>query len=562
MRTNLPVNTTEYVMREGEPIVSKTDLKGNITYVNPTFIEVGGFSMEELIGSPHNIVRHPDMPVEAFADLWQTVKDGQQWTGMVKNRRKNGEFYWVLANVTPIKENGQPVGYMSVRIKPTREQIAAADTLYRGFQAGSANGMTIRHGEAARTGVLAKLAAITNLSLAQRLALSFGLLVLTMMSIAAVILFVQPPANPIPTVGMLSAFGIAVALYGWQALHRAIVSPLAKVTDVVRALAGGDLSVVCDSGRDDEMGQLMRAVRQLNINLQAVIGDVRTNVDAIEIATREIAEGNMDLSRRTEAQAASLEETASSMEQFASTIKANAESVSQAEKLVLNTSDVATKGGAAVAKVGSTMGAISDSARKIVDIIGIIDGIAFQTNILALNAAVEAARAGEQGKGFAVVASEVRSLAQRSASAAKDIKTLIGDSVDKIGDGNKLVDEAGRTMAEILLSVEGTTRIMAEIATASTEQSGGIGQVNQAVAQMDQITQQNAAMVEQAAAAAASLAEQAVDLSQALSVFRFGSAAVKRQRVPPVISSVPRHSPVRLSSATKAAAPRRTTKLR
>ncbi len=556
MRTNLPVTSTEYKMREGEPIVSKTDLKGKITYVNPAFIEVGGYSQDELIGAPHNIVRHPDMPPEAFGDLWETLKSGEQWTGMVKNRRKNGDFYWVLANVTPIKENGQSTGYMSVRTAPSQAQIDAADALYRRFRSGQANGMAIHKGEGISTGVLARFGALTNLSIATRLALTFGMLMLLVAAVAGVMLLAPPKSVSPAWIAGLAAFGIALALHGWTTLHGAIVAPLAEATDVVRALAGGDLSVTCESGRDDDMGQLKRAVRQLNINLQAIIGDVRSNVESIEVATREIAAGNMDLSSRTESQAASLEETAASMEEFASTITANAESVTQAETLVVTASAVAVRGNAAVAKVGETMGDISASARRIVDIIGIIDGIAFQTNILALNAAVEAARAGEQGRGFAVVASEVRSLAQRSASAAKEIKALIDDSVYKIEDGSKLAKEAGRTMDEILVSIQGTTGVMAEIASASVEQSGGIGQVNQAVAQMDEITQQNAALVEQAAAAAASLAEQAVGLSQALSVFKFSTAAGRRKPAP-LLAIRPQHmtparQPMRLPAGTSA----------
>ncbi len=549
MRNNLPVTNTEYVMREGEPIVSKTDLKGKILYVNPAFIEVGGFSTEELIGAPHNIVRHPDMPPEAFADMWETLKSGEQWTGIVKNRRKNGDFYWVVANVTPVKENGQPSGYMSVRTKPTRDQIDAADALYKRFRANQAQGMAIHKGAGVSTGVFAKLARKSNISISQRLAMSFGFMMLLMAAIAGILMFAPAQAGKTSWIGGLTALGLAVGLHGWYRLQSTVVQRLGEATEVVRALAGGDLSVSCEAGVDDDMGKLMRAVRQLNINLQAVIGDVRTNVESIEVATKEIAAGNMDLSTRTESQASSLEETAASMDEFSSTVKANADSVTQAETLVATASQVATKGGEAVAKVGVTMGAISDSAKKIVDIIGIIDGIAFQTNILALNAAVEAARAGEQGRGFAVVASEVRSLAQRSATAAKEIKILIDDSVHKIEDGNQLVDEAGRTMGEILLSIKGTTGVMAEISTASAQQSSGIGQVNQAVAQMDQITQQNAALVEEAAAAAGSLAEQAVSLSQALSVFKFQRPAHAR---PPVQS--PKLVPARERATSGASA--------
>ena len=251
---------------------------------------------------------------------------------------------------------------------------------------------------------------------------------------------------------------------------------------------------------------------------------MRSNVESINGATREIASGNMDLSHRTEAQASNLEETASSMEQLAVTVRQNADSALQANQLAASASAIAVKGGDVVAKTGSTMSEISASSKKIVDIISLIDSIAFQTNILALNAAVEAARAGEQGRGFAVVASEVRSLAQRSAGAAKEIKTLIDDSVDKVGSGSKLVQQAGTTMSDIVTSVQKVTDIVGEIASASEEQSSGISQVNQAVSQMDDVTQQNAALVEEAAAAAQALQDQAETLEQVVSVFKLDAA--------------------------------------
>ncbi|MHB1086082.1 MAG: methyl-accepting chemotaxis protein, partial [Thiobacillus sp.] len=256
-----------------------------------------------------------------------------------------------------------------------------------------------------------------------------------------------------------------------------------------------------------------------------IISQVRTGTETIAVASREIASGNADLSNRTESQASSLEETASSMEQLTSTVRQNAENARQANQLVGSTADVAVKGGRVVGQVVDTMASIKDSSRKIADIIGVIDGIAFQTNILALNAAVEAARAGEQGRGFAVVAAEVRNLAQRSAGAAKEIKALIEDSVGKVDAGGKLVDEAGKTMDEIVNSVKRVTDIMSEIAAASQEQSAGIEQVNQAVGQMDEMTQQNAALVEQAAAAAESLQDQAGQLAQAVSAFKLDEMA-------------------------------------
>jgi aerotaxis receptor len=518
VRTNLPVTGIEYILQDGQSIVSKTDTKGRITYVNPSFVEVSGFSEEELIGKAHNIVRHPDMPPEAFADLWQTLKAGLPWTGMVKNRRKNGDFYWVVANVVPIRENGATVGYMSVRTRPAREQVKEAEEVYRRIRAGEAKGIAIRRGAVARTGWRGRLADLRTLPLGRRLGLMLGTQSALMAALALAV-----DATPWR---VLAGAGAALTLLAWSELQRAIVRPLRQAEDAVYALAGGDLSHMPPAGRDDEMGHLLLALRQLKVNLTAIVGDVRANVGAIEAATRDIAAGNQDLARRTESQAASLEQTTASLAQVAAAAGNNTDSAVRADTLVGAASGVADRGGIAVQQVGATMGQISGSATRIVDIIGLIDGIAFQTNILALNAAVEAARAGEQGRGFAVVAGEVRSLAQRSAGAAKEIKLLIEDSVEKIGQGDQLVGAAGQTMREVVASVQDAARIMHGITVASREQHEGIAQADAAMRDLDGITRENAALVEQAAAASGSLAEQASHLVQALSVFKSAGRTV------------------------------------
>jgi methyl-accepting chemotaxis protein len=318
----------------------------------------------------------------------------------------------------------------------------------------------------------------------------------------------------------LSAIALLLgALFAWR-LTLGIVRPLGHAVTVAETVAAGDLSAQIVVESRDEAGQLMHALREMNASLAKVVGEVRMGTELIATASGQIASGNQDLSSRTEEQASSLEETAASMEELTSTVKQNADNARQANQLAVSASEVAVKGGSVVSQVVNTMGSINASSKKIVDIIGVIDGIAFQTNILALNAAVEAARAGEQGRGFAVVASEVRSLAQRSAAAAKEIKTLIGDSVEKVEEGSKQVAEAGRTMDEIVGSVRRVTDIMGEITAASQEQTSGIEQINQAISQMDQVTQQNAALVEEASAAAQSLQEQAGSLVQAVSIFK------------------------------------------
>ena len=894
MRMNTPVTNIEYELRENSSIVSKTDLTGLITYVNPEFVEVAGFTEKELIGQSHNLVRHPDMPEEAFADLWKTLKAGKPWTGIVKNRRKNGDYYWVVANVTPIFEGGTCIGYMSVRSKPTRKAIESHDTAYRLFKEKRQGTLRIKEGKAVKDSALQKLNVFGRMNISVRLlmlilfmgggALLIGLVGLKsgndLMTDQGIVanarvrsekvtqsinlnrrngfLLSDAIKNPsqenikqrldefttnretinklldeyatsvtdpeektllqkfiqaredvvknayLPIIAALKEGQVATAtqinatavstniepmsramedLIAWHTRNGAKLDALveehfhnSRMASVILialcALMGltmgwwifrgitGSLIYACtqlneiaqgryfnkiEVAHDDEVGKLMYAMKSMQIRmgfevtdsrrlaeeatrlrvaldhiemsvtvsnsngvliyfnhsarrlfekieaqvmalhpkfvvnsligeklidffedeevktayrekmitsrtfdmrmggrilrliagpvnddsgvyigrvtqwldrtdevgvekeiadivhaaaegdftqrigmegkdgffrqignginglmqtsttsldevvrvlgalakgdltetitndyhgtfgqlkddsnstvkqLTEVISHIKEATETINTASKEIASGNTDLSQRTEQQASSLEETAASMEELTSTVKQNAENAKKANQLAAGASDIASKGGEVVGKVVQTMSSISESSKKIVDIISVIDGIAFQTNILALNAAVEAARAGEQGRGFAVVASEVRNLAQRSAAAAKEIKTLINDSVDKVTVGTDLADKAGKTMDEVVNSVRRVTDIMAEISAASVEQSSGIEQVNQAIAQMDDVTQQNAALVEEAAAAAESLEEQAQQLSAMISTFKLAN---------------------------------------
>jgi len=333
----------------------------------------------------------------------------------------------------------------------------------------------------------------------------------------------------------ITAFSLLLGLVIAWMLTRSISGPLKEAVEVAQHVSTGDLTSDIQVRSKDELGQLMLALKNMNDNLLRIVSDVHRGTDTIAAASVQISSGNMDLSSRTEQQAGSLEETASAMEELTSTVKQNAEHARQANHLAETASGVAVKGGAVVSRVVETMASINESSKKVVDIIGVIDGIAFQTNILALNAAVEAARAGEQGRGFAVVASEVRSLAQRSASAAKEIKELIGDSVEKVAAGAVLVDEAGATMGEILDSVKRVTGIMGEISLASDEQTRGIEQINHAITQMEQVTQQNAALVEEAAAAAVSMQTQTKHLADVVSIFKLNES---RQHSPAVTPNV------------------------
>ncbi|NYG34904.1 MCP four helix bundle domain-containing protein [Sphaerotilus montanus] len=371
-----------------------------------------------------------------------------------------------------------------------------------------------------------------------------------------------------------AALGLAMAVTAGLWLMRSITGPLQQALQAAHRVADGDLSCVIEHQSQDESGQVLQALQQMQTSLEGVVTKVRDNADSVATASQQIANASQDLSSRTEEQASALEETAATMDELAATVRTNTENAQQADQLARSASAIAVQGGEVVGKVVTTMQNINASSRKISDIIGVIDGIAFQTNILALNAAVEAARAGEQGRGFAVVASEVRSLAQRSAEAAKEIKTLISRSVEQVSHGTDLVDQAGKTMGEIVGSIRRVSDIVTEITTATQEQSLGIQQVGQAISQLDQTTQQNAAMVEESAAAAETLKDQAMQLVQTVAVFRLSGTpstrasampAAPRQTAPqtraatmpaprPTFRSAPAHTAVQTSAGTPAAA--------
>ena len=534
MRNNLPILNQEYSFPPGQTLVSTTDLHGNINYCNPVFIEVSGFTREELIGQPHNLIRHPDMPEEAFRDMWETIKGGRPWSAMVKNRRKDGSYYWVRANVTPLMEGTQPIGFMSVRTEPLRADIDAATALYARMRAEKAQGqrvLRLYRGQLRVDTPAGRLKTALSLRLAGKLAMTAGILGLVGFGVGALV--VSSLGGGIWLAAL--ATSVVCALAGGWVLSGLSITPLHNLVSFSNRMAAGDLTQTLKGSGNDAMGELSGALNQLNVNLQSIVRDARTGVDNMSVATQEIAAGNDDLSNRTESQASSLQQTAASMEQITGTVRQSADSAAQAAQLAAHADTVTRRGGDAVLDVTRTMRQITESSNRIGEIIQVIDSIAFQTNILALNAAVEAARAGDQGRGFAVVASEVRALSQRTAAAAREVKSLIAESTTTVETGSRLADAAQVTMTDALHAVSQVTALVTEISAASREQLDGIAQVNHAITQMDSITQQNAAMVEQIAAAANALHGQSEAVSESVRVFRLtasGSSSATTSRRP------------------------------
>jgi len=670
VRNNQPVNNDEYVLSDTQSPISRTDVNSIITFVNADFIEASGFTEEELIGQSHNMVRHPDMPTEAFADMWRYLKAGRSWTGIVKNRRKEGGYYWVLANASPMWEKGVMVGYASVRMKPSREQVQRAEAAYKKIREGQASGLRIERGHVVRTGLVGAWDKLLGLGIAGRLNVLMGVMLLLILGIGLAGIVGMRSANQqvatmyreaalattyldtiartqyrsqvliatavinhdasqaqaavadvernsatitktwdiylaigheenekqvqrefealrakygaegvkpalaalrqndfieaqrlystviLPQFADLSRNvdaqlatqdvnarlamqaseanyqtlrasalaamlgGFALALFmGWR-LRLSVVVPIAEAVAVAKQIAAGALNNKIVPKGSDESGQLMDALFAMQRSLSSLAQGVLNGSHYIGVESREIASGNESLAARTEEQATALQEAASNMEEISTTVQHNIDHAKAANGLVLEAGDIANRAGVAMSQVVGTMDSIASSSKKITDIISVIDGIAFQTNILALNAAVEAARAGEQGRGFAVVASEVRSLAKRSADAAKEIKTLIEDSVQQVEGGLVQVSGARETLDATISAVKHVGQIMAEILHSSGEQGVAISRVAQLVVQIDEATQQNVPIAENAAASSRGLAEQGQALERNARVFR------------------------------------------
>ena len=517
MRLNLPVTRQAYAFPAEKTLVSVTDLKGRIVYCNHAFATVSGYAVEELMGQPHNLVRHPDMPEEAFRDMWDTIGSGRPWRGAVKNRRKNGDHYWVMASATPIRRQGQIVGYLSVRLAPDAQEIASAEALYARMREEAERGRLVTgllRGKVQRTDLFGR--AVYGVRKFSRYFGSTGL------AVGATALITGLVARELSAPYWLPA--ALIMSVGCLMLQRQLSrKPFLAILQDVQQLAAGDLSFSVRMEETGLAGEVQLALNQLSVNLRSVISDVNTETKNLQGAVNEIAAGNQELSGRTESQASSLEETAASMEQITGTVKQSAGSAAEGARLSDQAAEIAQHSHEAVLGVVTAMASITESSKRIEEIIQVIEGVAFQTNILALNAAVEAARAGEAGRGFAVVASEVRSLAQRTADAAKEIKKLIGESADRVSAGSQQTQQAQDRMGQVLKSVGQVRGLLGEVSSAAQEQQLGLSQVNSAVASMDSITQQNAAMVEELAAGAQALTGQVQTVVSSLRLFRLNA---------------------------------------
>lgn len=499
MRINEPVTQRDMDMNNGCEIISTTNLKGVITSANEDFIRMSGFTWEELEGKNHNIIRHPDVPPEAYVMLWDALKAGDAWMGMVKNRNKCGDHYWVDAFASPQYEDGKIIGYQSVREKPEKAWVDRAEGLY-------ARVMSKKSADDKRHSKIDKVQ-ITRfpISLTARIGL-------TITGIIALIFAGLAVAEQITVMGALAGF-LAGSLLSYGAIFQMLTS-LRNLAARSATIANDPLARYVYTGRTDELGQLEYVQIFLKSRIRTAIGRIKEYSSVLEQAAAEITAGNVDLASRTENQASSLEETASSMEEITSTVQQNAANAKQANLLVFETRKLAEKSGEVVSSTMQAMSEINSSSKKIADITNVIDEIAFQTNLLALNAAVEAARAGEQGRGFAVVANEVRSLAGRSAESAKQIKELITDSVTKVENGSILVNQSGESLKTITDSIKKIADIVGEISQSSQEQANGIEQINQAIMQIDEVTQQNGQLVEKSNAASTAMSQKVKMLTE------------------------------------------------
>jgi aerotaxis receptor len=523
MRRNVYVTQREYPLSEGETLLSVTDLKGRIVYANDAFIRVSGFEAAELYGKAHSIVRHPDMPAAAFADMWSTIQRGLPWSALVKNRRKNGDHYWVRANASPIRHAGAVVGYLSVRTRPEPREVQQHAALYEQINAG-VRSLGLHRGFPVGRGAVGALQRWWRFRpLAWRVqAVVAGLWLLGSAGLWSSAL--QASAVPLAQVWPAWLIWSLACVAAGQWLRSRLLMPLAALRGQAQAVASGQQTDARFLQRTDEIGAIGSAVRQTGLNLVSLVGDIQGKSDQVRRCALAVQQGSTELSDRTEAAAASLEQSAQAMQALASAIERSSAQAGEAAARARHGVDMAGQSSRMVVQLDQGMRGVAQTSDQVGQISSLIDGIAFQTNLLALNAAVEAARAGEHGKGFAVVADEVRGLSQRSAHAARQIKALIEASQQQVAQSCAMAREVGEAMLAVQADMREQLVLAEGMQAASQAQAGGVQQVQAAVQQLEQMTQHNAALARNTIGHAQLLAGQAQALEAAASVFH-GSGA-------------------------------------
>ncbi len=523
MRRNVYVTQREYPLSEGETLLSVTDLKGRIVYANDAFIRVSGFEAAELYGKAHSIVRHPDMPAAAFADMWSTIQRGLPWSALVKNRRKNGDHYWVRANASPIRHAGAVVGYLSVRTRPEPCEVQQHAALYEQINAG-VRSLGLHRGFPVGRGAVGALQRWWRFRpLAWRVqAVMAGLWLVGSAGLWSSVL--QASAVPLAQVWPAWLIWSLACVAAGQWLRSRLLMPLAALRGQAQAVASGQQTDARFLQRTDEIGAIGSAVRQTGLNLVSLVGDIQGKSDQVRRCALAVQQGSTELSDRTEAAAASLEQSAQAMQALASAIERSSAQAGEAAARARHGVDMAGQSSRMVVQLDQGMRGVAQTSDQVGQISSLIDGIAFQTNLLALNAAVEAARAGEHGKGFAVVADEVRGLSQRSAHAARQIKALIEASQQQVAQSCAMAREVGEAMQAVQTDMREQLVLAEGMQAASQAQAGGVQQVQAAVQQLEQMTQHNAALARDTIGHAQLLAGQAQALEAAASVFH-GSGA-------------------------------------
>ena len=514
MRINLPVTTSEHVLQDGDTLLSATDLKGNIIYANDAFLLACGYSFEELQQQPHNIIRHPETPAILFEDMWNTLKHGASWTAVVKNRCKNGDFYWVRANASPILAGGKTIGYLSVRTKPTGQETQAQQALYDLLN-GGAQHLQVRRGYVFPKGWRAWWSHLHFVSVTTKLYTGGIAMLLWALALAASAAW----GGDRTVVGVMAACWMVCATTGMLWMGRRLVWPLHAVLRQARQVASGESAQSLFLERRDELGSLMRSVEQAGLNMRSLVSDIEGKAEQVSACAGALQKGNVQLAQRTQQASSDLEQAAEALAQLGQTISGTQGLAESAMLQAREGVQGVTQGQACVDQLVQSMQGIEASSKKVADIVGLIDGIAFQTNLLALNAAVEAARAGEHGKGFAVVAAEVRKLSQQSAQAAKEIKHLIQGSRQQVEQGHTAAQTARITMHSVVDGIEGLAQSMGRILEQTHVQAAGSSQISDAVAHLREVSAHNGSMAEESAQLSDVLALQAQRLHGAAAVF-------------------------------------------